>query len=137
MIYKYQKETLAEIKDASKKIERKTNEQYKICIGLADITKIEYGSFRNTEHHFDGKLYLLINHSARFKVVESTICGIESGITFSDIDCFNWVKINKDIFLQLNQLIDQVSKNNFEREQFYNELNKQLKAYNKALEMIE
>lgn len=134
-IYKYQKEMLKEIKNAVTKIEQKTNERYKICIGQADITKTEYGAFRNTEHQFDGELYLLINYSSSFEVSESVL-GIRDGITFSDIDFFNWIKIDKNIFLKLNQLIDKVSKDNTEREQFYNELNMQLKAYNQAMEVI-
>ena len=135
-IYKYQQEMLKEIQKASQKIEEKTNERYKILIGNADVTKVTYGAFKTTEHQFSGELYLLINYSSRFEINEAIILGFESKMTFSDIDFFNWIKIDKNIFLKLNQLIDEISKDNFEREQFYNELNAQLKAYNQAMEVI-
>lgn len=124
MVYKYQEEVLKEVDDAMDKIEKMTEEHYRIHIG-----------FRHT-NEFDQEnipIYAEINGNNRW--TEQTILDEQfDSYSRCPILDHNRVEIKNDIFLEINKLIDKIIKDNKERKEFYEKLNIELKALNKTLE---
>lgn len=125
-MYKYQEEVITEIDDAIDKIENMTEEHYRIHIG-----------FRHT-HEFENEnipIYVEVNGTSRF-TQRTPMDDTYDSYSRCEIYNYNRVELFKDIFLDINKLIDKVIKDNKQREAFYENLNIELKGLNKALEKI-
>ncbi|MBR3208694.1 MAG: hypothetical protein IKF82_00340 [Bacilli bacterium] len=131
MVYKYQKETIDEIKKIVDKLETMTNEHYRVKIGttIENISEFYNGIENEIVPIFmevNGEYYFTKqNEKERFFGEIYSKCEIE----YLDI-----LHLKKDIFLQMNKLLDTIITDNKEREQFHENLNYELKALNKALE---
>ena len=125
-MYKYQEQVIEQIDDAIDKIENMTEEHYRIHIG-----------FRHT-HEFENEnipIYVEVNGTNRF-TQQTLLDNAYDSYSKCEIYNHNRVELFKDIFLDVNKLIDKVIKDNKQRETFYNNLNIELKRLNKALEKM-
>lgn len=136
-LYKYQIECLKELNKIVNQLETKTKENYLIKIG-------EY------KHHFHngncwqteiGDVYLNINEfnweyrtfSRNFLLDFDLVEGYDN----ADLDdLFRWdikIKLDKDVFLKINETINKIFNDNRKRKEFHERLNKELQALNKVL----
>lgn len=117
-MYKYQEELLNEILKSLKMIEDMTDERYAVYLGEEQDPEAERMGYPTS-------IYAEINGREYF-----SMCDV--WYTSSELTHKN-VKFSKDIFLRFNKLIDQVLKDNKEREAFTEKLLNEMKAFNKAL----
>lgn len=136
-LYKYQIECLKELDKIVDQLETKTKENYLIKIG-------EY------KHHFHngqcwttdvGSIFLNINglfwnyHSQENNfILDNDLYENYEGVNIEDL--FRWdikIKLDKNVFLKINETIDKIFNDNKKREEFHERLNKELKALNKIL----
>lgn len=125
-MYKYQEETIDNIDDAIEKIEKMTEEHYRIHIG-----------FRHTHDFEDENIPIFVEINGQHRFTQQTR-NDECFDHYSNCPIYslNRIQINKEIFLDLNKLLDKIIKDNKQREKFYSKLNEELKSFNKALMVI-
>lgn len=123
-MYKYQEETIKQLKNAIDNIEEKTEEYYRVKIG----TVIDNDTFE--AHHLT--IFAEINGQSYFTEVDANYNDIHRSC---HLESYNRIHFDKDIFLKLNQLIDQIFKENKERKEFHERLNLELKGLNKILNL--
>ena len=124
-MYKYQKETLNYLEELREKLEKLTDNRMSIEIGLV---KGEYLNISETEYYEETRdLFFCINDShGTFEAVGD----FESSYGVDEDDV---IRLNRNLFIQLNEFIDRIYKNKKEREEFHEKLNKELEALNKSL----
>lgn len=123
-MYNYQEEVVNLIEKSVEKIERMTEENYSVKIG-------SYTSTRFVEEEVV-PIFVEINGKYRFseETDNDRILGIHSKCYILEE---NNVKIDDDVFLKLNDLIDKVIEDNTEREAYYERLNHRLQAMVESL----
>lgn len=126
MVYKYQEETIDEIDKACYSIEEMTEEMYRLHIGWRHTDEVDEENI---------PIYLEINTSNRF-VQQTNLDNTYDWYSRCELENYNRVELNSDIFIELNKLIDKVISDNKKRKRFYEKLNSELKALNKSLEEI-
>lgn len=130
MVYKYVVENLRHIENVVEQLNEITEERVKVKIGY--IRGIDYWNGQNYISK-SGDLYLRLNRDDPFYV---DVDGLFDYIILntSDIVADNaYVKLDKNVFDKINDLISKVYQDNRERKAFHEELEKQLKAINQTL----
>lgn len=124
-MYKYQEETLAHLEESKEKLEKLTNSKMSLRIG---IVRGEYLNASGTRYYEEARdLYFCINDS---NGVFKTVGDIECSYGIDDDD---FVRLDSNIFIKLNEFIDKIYKDKKEREEFHERLNRELEALNKSL----
>lgn len=124
MVYKYQEKTIEQMEEAIEQIEKITKEHYRLHIG-----------YRHT-NNFDEEnipIFLEINGRSNFTQQTNMDSMYDNCYSACNLYYFNRVELFKDVFLDINKLIERVIKDNKKREEFHEELNKELKALNVTL----
>ena len=124
MVYKYQEKTIKELIEIINKLEEKTDEHYRREIG---ITYEDNGFEIEIVPIFlevNGTYYFTKQNSKEYFHEVYRKC---------DIEYLDRVKFKKDLFLQLNNLLDDIIKDNKERKEFHDILNRELEILNKSL----
>lgn len=125
-MFKYQIETMEQMYDMCEKLENVTDKRIKLKIGWCR------GSFLNTRYEWvekKGDLYIALNRS-RVLLID------DFGFILEEMDKLDedmYVKLDKDVWLKINEWIDNIYEDNRARRLFHEELNVQLEALNKAL----
>lgn len=121
-MYQYQEEAIDNINDAIDTIEQMTEEHYRVHIG--------YRNDKLSEQNIP--IFVEVNGDFRFTQQTQNDEYYEH---YSKCELYNHNRIElfEDIFLELNKLIDKIIKDNKQRKQFYEQLNIELKAFNKSL----
>ena len=124
-MYKYQKETLEHLEESKEKLEKLTNSKMSLKIG---IIRGEYVNTSGTGYYEETRnLYFCINDShGVFKTIGDIGCSY--GINDDD-----FLRLDTNIFIKLNEFIDKICKNKKKRKEFHEKLNKELEALNKSL----
>lgn len=124
-MYKYQEETLAYLEESKERLEKLTNSKMSLRIG---IIRGEYLNASGTRYYEEARdLYFCINDSnGVFKTVGDIGCSY-------GIDDDDFVRLDSNIFIKLNEFIDKIYKDKKEREEFHERLNRELEALNKSL----
>ena len=124
-MYKYQEETLAHLEKSKERLEKLTNSKMSLRIG---IIRGEYLNASGTRYYEETRdLYFCINDSnGVFKTVGDIRCSY-------GIDDDDFVRLDSNIFIKLNEFIDKIYKDKKEREEFHERLNRELEALNKSL----
>lgn len=124
-MYKYQEETLAHLEESKERLEKLTNSKMSLRIG---IIRGEYLNASGTRYYEEARdLYFCINDSnGVFKTVGDIGCSY-------GIDGDDFVRLDSNIFIKLNEFIDKIYKDKKEREEFHERLNRELEALNKSL----
>ena len=124
-MYKYQEETLEHLEESKERLEKLTNSKMSLKIG---IIRGEYLNASGTRYYEETRdLYFCINDSnGVFQTVGDLGCSYE-------IDDDDFIKLDSNIFIKLNEFIDKIYKNKKEREEFHEKLNRELEALNKSL----
>lgn len=131
-MFKYQKETIKEIIKVAENLEKITDKKYRIKIGyIRDFRWIE--GWNGGWKEYSGDLYLRLN-STRFGVEDDYDSFYVEEFNIIDEDAY--IKIDKNIFLNLNNWIEKVFKEEKKRKEFHEKLNKELKCINKTFEKI-
>lgn len=125
MVYKYQLETVEYLKELSEKLEKITEAKMTLKIGYV---RGEFLAPWGTYYNGNGDLYLHINCKDYF----STITEIKREY-FSEPDSDMYIKFDSNIFLKLNEWIEKIYSDKRKRENFYDKLNRELKALNLSL----
>lgn len=131
MVYKYVVENLRHIENVVEQLNEITEERVKVKIGY--IRGIDYWNGQNYISK-SGDLYLRLNRDEPFYV---DVDGLFDYIILDTSDIVEdnaYVKLDKNVFDKINDLISKVYQDNRERKAFHEELEKQLKAINKTLE---
>lgn len=125
-MYVYQEEVINNIDDAIYKIEEMTEEHYRIHMG-----------YRHTNEFENENIPLFVEVNGQFRFTQQTTMD-ETYNCYSKCELYNYnrIEINKDIFLDINKLIDKILKENAKREEFYEKLSANLEALNKTLDEI-
>ena len=128
-MYKYQKETIELIKDTAERLEGITESRMSLKIGYMR------DEFWNGNEWIEksGDLYLEINKEDRFHLVDTGL--VVGEMTTIDKDAY--IRIDNDVFLKLNEFITKIYNEKRKTQAFHNELNKQLNALNKTIEVVE
>lgn len=129
IMYKYQKETIELIKDTAERLEGITESRMSLKIGYMRDEFWKGNEWREES----GDLYLEINKEDRFHLVDTDF--IVGRMTQIDKDAY--INIDSDVFLKLNEFISKIYDNKRKNQAFHEELNKQLNALNKTIEVIE
>lgn len=124
-MYKYQEETLAHLEESKERLEKLTNSKMSLKIGTI---RGEYLNASGTRYYEETReLYFCINcNEGAFMTVGDLGCSFE-------INDDDFVRLDSNIFIKLNEFIDKIYKNKKEREEFHEKLNKELEALNKSL----
>lgn len=122
-MYKYQEEVIENIDDAVDKMETMTEEHYRIQIGFRHTNIID-------EKHIP--IFVEVNGDSRF-TQQTLFDTCYDDFSRCDLYNYNRIELFKDVFLDLNKLLDKIIKDNKAREKFYEQLNIELKAFNKSL----
>lgn len=124
-MYKYQEETLAHLEESKERLEKLTNSKMSLKIGTI---RGEYLNASGTRYYEETReLYFCINYNeGAFMTVGDLGCSFE-------INDDDFVRLDSNIFIKLNEFIDKIYKNKKEREEFHEKLNKELEALNKSL----
>lgn len=122
-MYKYQEEVIDNIDDAIDKMEQMTEEHYRVHIG-----------YRETNDFDQENIPIFVEINGDFRFTQQTNMD-ESYDHYSKCELYNHnrIKLFEDVFLELNKLLDKIIKDNKQRKQFYEQLNVELKAFNKSL----
>lgn len=124
-MYKYQEETLAYLEESKERLEKLTNSKMSLKIGTIRGEYLNRSGTRYNEETRD--LYFCINNNnGAFMTVGSM------GYSY-EINDDDFVKLDSNIFIKLNEFIDKIYKNKKEREEFHEKLNRELEALNKSL----
>lgn len=124
-MYKYQEETLAHLEESKERLEKLTNSKMSLRIG---IVRGEYLNANGTRYYEEARdLYFCINDS---NGVFKTVGDIGRSYGINDDD---FVRLDSNIFIKLNEFIDKIYKDKKEREEFHERLNRELEALNKSL----
>ena len=125
-MYKYQEEVIENIEDAVSKMEEMTEEHYRLHIG-----------YRHTNNFDEENIPIFVEINGDFRFTQQTnMDTCYDNYSKCEIYNFNRVELFNDIFLDLNKLLDKIIKDNKTREQFYEKLNTELKAFNKSLAIL-
>ena len=124
-MYKYQEETLVHLEESKEKLEKLTDSKMSIKIGIIRGEYLNTSGTRQYEERRD--LYVCRNDS---NGVLQTVGDIGCSYGIDDDD---FVRLDSDIFIKLNEFIDKIYKNKKEREEFHERLNRELEALNKSL----
>ena len=131
-MYKYQQETINAIIETAENMENVTDEQKTIKIGfIRDKRWID--GWNGGWKTYTGDLYVAINKTYRFYVKDEFDNFFFEKMDIIDEDAY--ISIEQNIFLKLNKWIDNIYKNERQRKAFHEELNLQLNALNKSLEL--
>ena len=124
-MYKYQEETLEYLEETKQRLEKLTDSKMNLKIG---IIRGEYLNKTGTKYIEETRdLYFCINDiNGTFQ----TVGIIGNSYEINDDD---FVKLDNNIFIKLNEFIDKIYKNKKEREEFHEKLNRELEALNKSL----
>ena len=122
-MYQYQEEVVENIDDAIDKMEQMTEEHYRVHIG-----------YRETNDFDQENIPIFVEVNGDFRFTQQTNMD-ESYDYYSKCELYNHnrIKLFEDVFLELNKLLDKIIKDNKKRKQFYEQLNIELKAFNKSL----
>ena len=124
-MYKYQEETLTYLEESKERLEKLTNSKMSLKIG---IIRGEYLNASGTRYYEETRdLYFCINNSDG---VFMPVGDMGNSFEINDDD---FVKLDSNIFIKLNEFIDKIYKNKKEREEFHEKLNRELEALNKSL----
>ena len=124
-MYKYEEETLTHLEESKERLERSTDSKMSLKIG---IIRGEYLNASGTKYYEETRdLYFCINNSDG---VFLTVGDMGSSFGIDDDD---FVRLDSDIFIKLNEFIDKIYQNKKEREEFHERLNRELEALNKSL----
>ena len=124
-MYKYQEETLTYLEESKERLEKLTNSKMSLKIG---IIRGEYLNASGTRYYEETRdLYFCINNSDG---VFMTVGDMGNSFEINDDD---FIKLDSNIFIKLNEFIDKIYKNKKEREEFHEKLNRELEALNKSL----
>lgn len=135
MVYKYVEKNLRHIENMVKQLNEITEERIKIKIGY--IKGISVLNARGTAYIYkSGDLYVRLNRNSPFLMKYYDV-DYEELNTKQIVNDNAYVKLDEDVFDKLNDLITKVYKDNRERKAFHEELEKQLKALTKTLEVKE
>lgn len=128
-MYKHQKETIKLVNDTAERLENVTEARMSLKIGYMR------DEFWNGNEWIEksGDLYLELNKENRFDLVDT---GFIVG-QMTEIDDDAYIRIDNDVFLKLNEFITKVYNEKRKNQAFHEELNKQLNALNKTIEVIE
>ena len=131
-MYKYVRENLEYIEDVVDSLNNITEERIEVKIGY--IRGYETLNIQGTAYiHKSGDLYLRLNRSSAFYMkANDGYCNETMSVPSMD-DAY--VKLDENVFDKITKLIEKVYKDNRERKAFHEELNKQLKALTKTLEV--
>lgn len=125
-MYKYQKETINKILETFELLEGKTEARKSLKIGFI---RDEFWTGNEWVEH-SGHLRVKLNSKHRFVLFDSNTDFYKA---LDEVDDDAYVRIDSNVFLKLNDFIDEVYKEKREREGFHERLNKELEALNKAL----
>lgn len=132
MVYKYQKETFAHLEETRKRLEKLTDARKSLKIG---IIRDEFLNNNGTAYYEDTRdLYFCLNHEngivvTTFKTISDDGYASSYGINMDTA----FVRLDTNLFLKLNDFIDNIYKHKQEREEFHEKLNKELIAINNSL----
>lgn len=130
MVYKYQKETFNYLSEVVERLEKITDSKMSLKIGyIRENYHLGNGEFTKAK----GDLYLTIHNGNNFKMVGTFENGFDVTDDFDIIDSEAYVRLDKNLFIKLNEWIDKIYSNKRDLEQFHDRLNKELCALNKAL----
>ena len=133
-MYKYVRENLEYIENVVDNLNNITEERIEVKIGY--IRGYETLNTQGTAYiHKNGDLYLRLNRSATFYMKANDGYYDEPMSVSSMHNAY--VKLDENVFDKITKLIEKVYKDNRERKAFHEELNKQLKALTKTLEVKE
>lgn len=124
-MYKYQEETLEYLEESKERLEKLTNSKMSLKIGTIRGEYLNRSGTRYNEETRD--LYFCINNSNGAFVTVGSM-----GYSY-EINDDDFVKLDSNIFIKLNEFIDKIYKNKKEREEFHEKLNRELEALNKSL----
>ena len=125
-MYKYQEEIIEGIDDAICKIEQMTEEHYRIHIG-----------YRHTNNFEEENIPIFVEVNGEFRFTQRTnMDEVYNYYSKCEIYNYNRIEIDDEVFLDLNKLIDRVLTDNKKREEYYENLARNLKAVNKSLAEI-
>lgn len=123
-MYKYQEEVIDNIDDAIDIMEQMTEEHYRIQIGFRHTNRIDEENI---------PIFVEVNGDSRFTQQKLLDACYDNYFSRCDLYNYNRIELFKDVFLDLNKLLDKIIKDNKQRRQFYEQLNVELKAFNKSL----
>lgn len=103
-MFKYQKETLKNLETCAKKLENITDRTYRMKIGTY---KDSYWNGSNWINYNDD-LYLYVNKNYNLKVVDTYNDYIIVSLESDDME--GVLNLNKNVYLNLNKLIDRIYK---------------------------
>jgi len=128
-MYKYQKETLQYLDEVCERLEQLTDNRMSLKIGT--IRDEFYSQYAGRYIEKSGDLLIRLNFDERFALEkDDEYCSV-----FETFDiCDGRIRLDKDIFLKLNEWIEKIYKEKHELEEFHERLNLELKALNKVLE---
>ena len=133
-MYKYVRENLEYIENVVDSLNNITEERIEVKIGY--IRGYETLNIQGTAYiRKNGDLYLRLNRSSAFYIKANDGYYNETMSVASMDDAY--VKLDENVFDKITKLIEKVYKDNRERKAFHEELNKQLKALTKTLEVKE
>ena len=133
-MYKYVRENLEYIENVVDSLNNITEERIEVKIGY--IRGYETLNIQGTAYiRKNGDLYLRLNRSSAFYMKANDGYYNETMSVASMDDAY--VKLDENVFDKITKLIEKVYKDNRERKAFHEELNKQLKALTKTLEVKE
>ena len=133
-MYKYVRENLEYIENVVDSLNNITEERIEVKIGY--IRGYETLNIQGTAYiRKNGDLYLRLNRSSAFYMKANDGYYNETMSVASMDDAY--VKLDENVFDKITKLIEKVYKDNRERKAFHEELNKQLKALTKILEVKE
>ena len=125
MVYKYQKETINELKKVVGNLNEKTNEHYRVQIG----TTLEDNGFEIEIV----PIFLEINGKSNFTKQNEEERFYGNIYRECNLENLKKIYFIKNVFLKLNTLLDKIIKDNKKREEFHEKLNIELKALNNTL----
>lgn len=133
-MYKYVRENLEYIENVVDSLNNITEERIEVKIGY--IRGYETLNIQGTAYiRKNGDLYLRLNRSPAF-YMKANDGYYNEAISIPGMgDAY--VKLDENVFDKITKLIEKVYKDNRERKAFHEELNKQLKALTKTLEVKE
>lgn len=129
MVYKYQKETLEHLEETRLKLEKLTDARMKLKIGTIRDEFINMSGTRYYEETRD--LYFCINPDE--SCISKTFLSIGDRDKDYGVSDEAFIRLDSNLFLKLNDFIDEIYNNKREREEFHMKLNKELEALNKSL----
>ena len=130
MVFKYQIETLKYLDELGERLENLTEKRMSLKIGY--MRDDFYSNYHQEYQTRSGDLYLRLNFNNRFLIKKDGEYASFSKTL--EVDYMGgYIKLDEDIFLNLNKWIDEIYDDKRKREEFHRKLNKELEALNKSL----